>query len=434
MEKNKKNNDKTDNKAINEAIKDLKNARREQEDLAFWITKSKGISGFSNSAITKLKTEPNSRKNEQFLNLFKEYKSLNYPKRSDIDSITPELKEYLNQNFYIYSWDISRETNEPFISRVIMKIGNTLDSVEIENVRIEDNTNYKGVISYKSGGYIVLRLDTDFQKKCLTLIFHVGPDKNATYAIGCYNNINSDGAVVCGTAILEYKKDDNSLESKRITNEEKHSTSEHIINFFKSKENNYIKTRTKGLFTKAHFADFFREQEDKKIARLSRINVSLINNLFICHPLGNLQDDTFKDLKTAMNELVPYLINNYNLTVYYSARGLSSKEDMESPSFVTAEILQQLNTADAMFVIYPDKVVSSVLVELGYIIGQRKKCYVFFKKFDDLPFILRGEIPSNVQLISYKDNKQLISEIKKSAHRLFINKNNKSAMSVLDSL
>jgi nucleoside 2-deoxyribosyltransferase len=96
---------------------------------------------------------------------------------------------------------------------------------------------------------------------------------------------------------------------------------------------------------------------------------------------------------------------------------MNDNDDFDPPSIATNENLDLLNSCDRFIMIYPEKVVSSCLIELGFAIAQRKPCTIFYKKKEDLPYML--EDAGMIKKFSYKDDDDLIKKIQKIGLKLF---------------
>ena len=68
---------------------------------------------------------------------------------------------------------------------------------------------------------------------------------------------------------------------------------------------------------------------------------------------------------------------------------MPSEKEWEAVEEMAAYALKRLQECEYVLCIYPQKLASSVLVELGYAIALRRKCIVVTKNRKDLPYILK---------------------------------------------
>jgi hypothetical protein len=398
-----------------------------QKDLAEWIKDVQNEPKFSESTITQLRTKKygDDVKSEKLIKFIEAFRSsIPSAKEGKVAVVNDKLKIYLNQTFYLYFFAIVQNKDEAHIARAVLRIGATPNDVTIDNAGEDYSTNYKGSVSILvSANYLAFKMNTEVtQEKNLNMTFRVGADKVYPYAIGCYSNIGTDGAIVAGTLVLEHYKEANSENLKGeilYPNSEGYkSTSLHIRNFLKNRANNFVKVRTKGIFTDENFEEFFREQRNKR-GSTYRSNRIADDDIFIAYPMSNVRD--FEALNLTLKKLAQFLRELYGCKVFLAGDSYNTKSDFMPSSVVVPDDLQELKNASRFIMVYPEKVISSCLVEAGWALAEGKPSVFLYKDINDLPFSLQGLRLPNLVFIPYSSNDDMLEQVKKIGRRLFKN-------------
>jgi hypothetical protein len=106
--------------------------------------------------------------------------------------------------------------------------------------------------------------------------------------------------------------------------------------------------------------------------------------------------------------------------VYFSGERYETPDDFDSWGVGTEDDLSVLRTSKNFLMVYPDRVVSSCLVEAGYAIVAGKPSSYFARSDEDLPYMLRGLIEGDpkVRLFLYRDGEDLVSKIDRYADHI----------------
>jgi hypothetical protein len=76
--------------------------------------------------------------------------------------------------------------------------------------------------------------------------------------------------------------------------------------------------------------------------------------------------------------------------VYYAGESLPTPDDYDDEGIALRDCTHQLRRARFFLMIYPQKVASSVILEAGIALALGIPGVIFYKKSEDLPFLLRG--------------------------------------------
>lgn len=397
-----------------------------QKDLADWIKKEKNIIGFSQSTITNLRTKAEGQglKIKQLLGYIGECRatlSIKKPDKMPLE-INKKLKIYLNQTFYLYFFAIIAKNGDACIARAIVRIGATPDDITIDNAGEDYSTNYKGSVSIlKSEHYLVFKMHTPTTgEKNLNAIFRVGADRIFPYAIGCYSNIGTDGAIVAGTLVLEHYTGENSelLKGEILypCTDSYKNVSDNVKKFFRYRTNNFIKLRTKGIFTEEGFDEFFREQQAKKSTNY-RLHHTAANDIFIAFPMTNFEG--FESLNQTLKRVAALLRDIYNCNVFFAGEKYQTKSDIMPSSVTVQDNLQELRNASRFILVYPESTLSSALFEAGWALAENKPSVFLYRDINHLPSVLQHLPNQNVRLLKYDSDEDMYAIIKKVGTKLF---------------
>ena len=144
---------------------------------------------------------------------------------------------------------------------------------------------------------------------------------------------------------------------------------------------------------------------------------------FIAAPMSALSDEaTYKQNREAVLALVNHLIKEYGfLDVYYAGKNVASKSQFTDSPVALEQDLSALRESDIFILVYPDKVLSSVLIEAGCAIAWGKPMLLLVRNQKDLPYLLQeaeklddsSQFP-HIEVRVYKDEKSLKEQVDSS--------------------
>lgn len=114
-----------------------------------------------------------------------------------------------------------------------------------------------------------------------------------------------------------------------------------------------------------------------------------INNIFIATPIaGFLNKNDYKMYKKLIEEIVVE-INRTNIfgNVYCEITNLDDIADYDSPAASVAKDFNNVLNSEYFILLYPQRVVSSALIELGYALAKGKKILIISSDKNALPYM-----------------------------------------------
>lgn len=146
-------------------------------------------------------------------------------------------------------------------------------------------------------------------------------------------------------------------------------------------------------------------------------NVKSQYDLFFSIPMKSVdEEEEYKKLRALALQCIEQLkLSDRFRRIYYAGRDVLSLEDADPAAIAVKNDLEALRSSEHFMLVYPEKVVSSSLVEAGYAIALQKPSFYFVRTRDDLPYMLR-ESPDSypfVKIFTYTNEKNLISLIDK---------------------
>ena len=111
--------------------------------------------------------------------------------------------------------------------------------------------------------------------------------------------------------------------------------------------------------------------------------------------------------------------------VYFAGDEVKTVGDFEAPEDALTKDLAALRDSEILLMVYPEKMVSSALVEAGIAMGLEKPCLFFVRRREDLPYLLvsaervgqSDEMPT-VKIFEYSDNEDLEHQLRSCCHEV----------------
>jgi hypothetical protein len=116
------------------------------------------------------------------------------------------------------------------------------------------------------------------------------------------------------------------------------------------------------------------------------------------------------------------ITKNTNInTIYSGSLKFKTIDEVEDEIAAAKNDFQKINKSKKFILIYPEKIVTSCLVEIGYAICLNLPCVLFVKSRNDLPYILKeiGQIKNNVLIYTYSDTNSIENIIRKKGNDIF---------------
>ncbi len=115
------------------------------------------------------------------------------------------------------------------------------------------------------------------------------------------------------------------------------------------------------------------------------------NTLFISSPMAGFKDAEKLRLNSDfIDDVYTTIAEHYNFDyVICPAKGISSSDSFNDKEVAIVSDLRKLQRVEFFLCFYPEPLISSVLVEIGYSLSKGKKCVIIVKNREHLPFILQ---------------------------------------------
>ena len=126
-------------------------------------------------------------------------------------------------------------------------------------------------------------------------------------------------------------------------------------------------------------------------------------------------DEDYKKDRDVMLKLKKYLEEQKNVSIYYAGEHIKSSISFEN-ELVGNNDFEAIESSRCFIMFYPERIVSSVLVEAGYALAFKKPSVYFVHNKETLPFLLREAHHSypNVQVFEYTDLEQVLEMMSRS--------------------
>lgn len=135
---------------------------------------------------------------------------------------------------------------------------------------------------------------------------------------------------------------------------------------------------------------------------------------------GTRTGKQYEELRTTALRIAHCLEQECGLTVFFAGQNAKTKEVFDEPDFSLIEDMEALQQSTYFLLLYPERLVSSVLVEAGMAIALEKKAVYFVRDPKHLPFILRHlDRVRPVKIYEYKTVDRILKLLRDHKARLF---------------
>lgn len=138
--------------------------------------------------------------------------------------------------------------------------------------------------------------------------------------------------------------------------------------------------------------------------------------LFIATPIAGFEnEEEYKVYRDVIANIIEAIRESGKVENIYSIiTEIKSKSEYDSPAESAYNDLMALENASHFIFFYPQKVLTSAFVELGYAVAKRKEILIIANNRKELPYIVQGfDKISKYNTIIIEPNKQmdLINEV-----------------------
>ena len=107
--------------------------------------------------------------------------------------------------------------------------------------------------------------------------------------------------------------------------------------------------------------------------------------------------------------------------VFFAGQEISSFKDFDSEDLSIVEDYTALKNSNNFILIYPQKIATSALVELGWAMVMKKPIIIFAKDRNDLPYLMKNadSVYKNIAVYEYKTSADIQNRFSKNKCHLF---------------
>lgn len=148
------------------------------------------------------------------------------------------------------------------------------------------------------------------------------------------------------------------------------------------------------------------------------------NKIFIGSPMASVKEETYGSIRKDVLDLKKVLENDCGFEdVYYPGQDLNGI-DWDGQEKAILNDFKLLKESEHYVFIFPKKVTSSILMEMGYAIALSKNTLIFTHGRRSLPYMLQqaDKAISSIRIYIYKDFSEVINLVKANGQALFTRK------------
>lgn len=146
-------------------------------------------------------------------------------------------------------------------------------------------------------------------------------------------------------------------------------------------------------------------------------------DIFISAPMAAFEDNKkYEENRIFVEKLKQILKKECNLKSFYAGDNIQSDSEFEGENISLIKNIRVLKTSKYFLMVYPEKLVSSVLVEAGIAMALEKPSVYFVRDINHLPFLLKqvGEAIDKVHIRKYNYTEDIFNYIKNNREDIFL--------------
>lgn len=149
------------------------------------------------------------------------------------------------------------------------------------------------------------------------------------------------------------------------------------------------------------------------------VNIVKKNTIFICAPMSNIPPDEYASLRESVLKIKDLLLQIGFTEVHCPLIDIESQDRFDGKSKAIDSNYHLMKQVDSMLFIYPWKIASSALIEMGYGLALSKRMAVFY--FDGLPYIMEEAAMHITNIMTYKVStyKDIYQKIERNGMHIF---------------
>jgi hypothetical protein len=146
-------------------------------------------------------------------------------------------------------------------------------------------------------------------------------------------------------------------------------------------------------------------------------------DLFISVPMAAFDVENEFELfhKTTLDIVHEIKKNCKFKNIFYAGQEIKSPIDFESEDSSIVEDYDACFRSKYFMLIYPQKIATSALIELGWAMAHKKPIIIFVKNRKDLPFLVKNgdSVFSNLRIYNYKTSLDIINMFRVNGNKIF---------------
>jgi hypothetical protein len=136
--------------------------------------------------------------------------------------------------------------------------------------------------------------------------------------------------------------------------------------------------------------------------------------------MGTKTEAKYRDVRSQALDVLACLENECRFRVFYAGRDIETRSASDEADFSIAKDIRALEQSQYFLLFYPERVVSSVLVEAGIALALKKKAVYFVRSRKHLPFLLQKvESVATVKICEFADLDRILTVIRNHRRDLF---------------
>ncbi len=329
-----------------------------------------------------------------------------------------KLEYFFDTTWYVYSHEEYSDQTTAFSGKAresfLQGIGRTVLMVDSKGIvtisnyqeaygKATYNTDYRGKITFLERDSIEFLLtSSDDSERHLHMRMLRSPASKQSLAMGGYINRGLKNGLLMG-ALVFVKQDPKEINIYptflKVGSPEFRELDPAIRNYLESRKYNYLRVPANIPGT-GHLVGWLNREKSQSINFPDKYE-NYKNDIFIAAPFSSLDEKERLSLKTGIDGINDTIKKKLGLSKIYSAMwGTGNEKDFWDPNAIKdARVLYQIKSCRFFILIFPERVQSSSLVEIGYALSFKKPTIVFYRDLHDLPNIIRQS--DSVDCISF---------------------------------
>ena len=146
-------------------------------------------------------------------------------------------------------------------------------------------------------------------------------------------------------------------------------------------------------------------------------------DLFVSAPMASFENSReYEASRVSILDTIKGMKKNCGFSsVFYAGYEINSFKKFESEDLSVAEDYASLRNSSNFILIYPRKIATSALIELGWAMVMKKPIIIFVKKMDDLPYLMKhaDSVYKNIAIYEYDKDSDIQDKFVANGARLF---------------